>query len=276
VQNQPSPLFLSFGLADPVGAVGVHADIAVASSLGCHCLSVTTGLLVADTARVDASHPVDTDWLVDQARVLLEDMAVAAFKVGAMCSAEQVQAIAEIISDYPQVPLILDPFLSALPDGGVEGEDMLEAVRQVLVPQATVLLLSQHELGRMAELWRDPADDSMAADAAELIHSGCEFVLVSCSATVGQGEAKSRANTLFDIDGELETFDWQYLPHAFVGAGGTMSAAIAALMAHGLEGPDACATAQEYTAGTLVHAMRFGMGKYLPNRFYRIFSQDAS
>jgi hydroxymethylpyrimidine/phosphomethylpyrimidine kinase len=41
--------------------------------------------------------------------VILEDMAVAAFKVGALGSIENISVIAEIVSDYPDVPLILDP-----------------------------------------------------------------------------------------------------------------------------------------------------------------------
>lgn len=271
-----SPLILSFGLADPIGAVGTHADATVCAALGAHALSVTTGLLLADTARIEEVHPVDTDWMVDQARLLLEDMRVAALKIGALANTDQVQAIAEIVSDYPDLPLIVDPFLSALPEGGVADEGMLECVRQVLVPQATVLLLSHLELARMAELWRDPHTEDMAADATMLTASGCEFVLVNCLTAQGHGDQKTLANTLFDIDGELETFSWQKLAGPFVGAGNTMSAAVAALMAHGLEAPDAVAAAQEYTAGALAHAQRFGMGKYLPNHFYKIISQDPA
>lgn len=276
MRNQTSPLILSFGLADPVGAVGTHADVAVFSAYGCHGLSVTTGLLIADTARIDEVRPFDTEWMIDQARVLLEDMPVSAFKVGPMASADQVQAIAEIVSDYPDIPLILDPFLSALPEGGVAGESMLEAVRGALVPQATILVLSHLELSRMAELWRDPGADDMALDAEELINMGCEFVLVNCPAGHGHGDKQTMSNTLFDVDGEIETFSWQYLPRQYIGAGSTMSAAIAALMAHGMEAPDAAADAQDYLAGALATAQRFGMGRYVPNRLHRTFTQESS
>ena len=82
VQNQTSPLILTFGVADPVGAAGIQADLATFSSMGCHGLSVITSILIGDTARIEDTQQIDADWVADQARVLLEDMPVAAFKVG--------------------------------------------------------------------------------------------------------------------------------------------------------------------------------------------------
>lgn len=268
MQNQTSPLILTFGVSDPVGATGVQCDLAAFGALGCHGLSVTTGLLIADSARVEDSQEIDADWLVDQARLLLEDMAVAAFKVGALTSIEQASAIAEIVSDYPDVPLILDPFLSSLPDSGLADDDMLMAIRQILVPQATVMLLSHVELSRMAETWREGGDDMLNDDVAELTGSGCEFVLVTCTGSSGSGAAAVRSNTLFGDDGELAAFHWRHLPGPFTGAGSTMSAAIAALMAHGMSAPEAVRAAQDYTAGALGAAQRFGMGKLVPNKFF--------
>jgi hydroxymethylpyrimidine/phosphomethylpyrimidine kinase len=236
VQNQPSPLILTFGVSDPVGALGIQADLAVFAAHGCHALTVVTGLLVADSARIEDMQEVDTGWMVDQARVLLEDMPVAAFKIGAIAGIEQASAIAEIVSDYPDVPLILDPFLSSLPDSGLADDDMLTAIRHVLVPQATLLMLSQVELARMAETWREgPSEGMLELDVAELTGSGCEYVLVT--GTSGSGGARS--NTLFDTDGVLASVDWQHLPGPFIGAGSTLSAALAALMARDVDAADA-------------------------------------
>ncbi len=248
--------------------MGIQSDLAAFGALGCHGLSVTTGLLVADSARVEDTYEIDADWLVDQARLILEDMPVAAFKVGALTSIEQASAIAEIISDYPDVPFILDPFLSSLPDSGLLDDDMLVAIRQILAPQATVLLLSQVELARMAETWREGGADLLQEDVEELTGSGCAYVLVTGTGASGSGAQALRSNTLFGEDGVLATFDWRHLPGPFVGAGGTMSAALAAYMAHGRAPQDAARAAQAYTAGALAQAQRFGMGKLVPNKFF--------
>ena len=275
MQNQTSPLILTFGVSDPVGAIGIQADLATFSALGCHGLSVTTALLIGDTARIDDLHDIEPEWVSDQARVLLEDMSVAAIKIGALGGLEHVVAIAEIVSDYPDVPLILDPFVSALPEQGLGSEDILVALRQLLIPQATLLMLSQVELSRLAETWRDSSrGDMLQADVDYLLALGCEFVLVT--GTRGRGARSSSANTLYGTDGELRHDSWQHLPGPFLGAGSTLSAAIAALMAVGdAEGPQAVLEAQQFTAGALAHAQRFGMGKLVPNRFFRLHPVSA-
>ncbi|NHZ38815.1 bifunctional hydroxymethylpyrimidine kinase/phosphomethylpyrimidine kinase ['Massilia aquatica' Holochova et al. 2020] len=268
MQIQTSPLILTFGVSDPIGAIGIQADLACFSALGCHGLSVMTGILISDTARVEDVQEVDADWVCDQARVVLEDMPVAAFKVGALTSIEQASAIAEIVSDYPDVPLILDPFLSSLPDSGLADDDMLGAIRQILVPQATVLLLTQVELARMAETWRDGGGDMLKEDVAELTGMGCQYVLVKCTGSSGTGAGAQLANTLFDENGVVGTFNWQHFPGPFVGAGSTLSGALAALMARQFEPIDAIQAAQEFTVGALANAQRFGMGKLVPNKFF--------
>lgn len=276
MQNQPSPLILTFGVSDPVGALGIQADTATFAAHGCHALSVTTALLVADSARVEEWHEVDTGIMAEQARLVLEDMPIAAVKIGAIASIEQAAAIAEIVSDYAEVPLIVDPFLSALPDSGMSDEDIVAAIGQILAPQATVLQLSQSELGRMAELWREAgsnnaAEASIQAQVAELTGRGCQYVLLTC--TAAQKNGHTRANALFDREDKITTLDWQHLPGHFVGAGCTLSGAMTALMARGLDAVEALRQAQEYTYGALLHAQRFGMGKLVPNRFHRILPQ---
>ncbi|MCU6496531.1 hydroxymethylpyrimidine/phosphomethylpyrimidine kinase [Rugamonas sp. A1-17] len=276
MQNQTSPLILSFGAADPAGAIGVQADLAVFSALSCNGLAVTTALLIGDSARVEDAQDIDPDWVSDQARVILEDMSMAAFKVGALTNIEQVAAIAEILSDYPDAPLILDPFSSRLPDpaDADEAEELLTALRQLLVPQATLLMLSQVELGRLAETWREGADDTMESDVEHLLALGCEFVLVTgTQAGTPQGETaapNTLANTLFGADGMISHDAWQHMAGPFLGAGGTLSAAIAAFMARGADVPEAVTAAQEYTVGALAHAQRYGMGKFIPNRFFHL------
>ena len=265
MQNQTSPLILTFGPTDPVGAVGIQADLATFSAMGCHGLSVVTALFIGDTARIEDMQVIDPDWVSDQARVLLEDMPVAAFKVGAVGSIENVSAIAEIVSDYPDIPLIFDPFLSSLPDQGSDAEDMLMATRELLIPQTTVLIISTVELVRMAETWREPSEeDLMAVDAMRLIEMGCEYVFV----TGTPSDLTDVANTLFDEGGVIRHDNWQRISGSYNGAGGTLAATIAALLANGLDIPEAVFEAQEFTIASIANAQRLGMGKLVPDRYF--------
>ncbi len=233
--------------------------------MGCHGLSTVTGILIGDTARVEDIEVTEADWVADQARVLLEDMPVAALKVGAVGSVENVSAIAEIVSDYPDIPLVLDPFVTALPNQGMDSEDLLLAVRELLVPQTTLFVISAVELARFAETWRESStDDMLAIDAIKIIEMGCEYLFV----TGTPSEVGDVANTLFNESGVVRHDNWQRIAGTFTGAGSTISATIAALLANGLDVPDAVLEAQEFTIAALSHGQRLGMGKLVPDRYF--------
>jgi hydroxymethylpyrimidine/phosphomethylpyrimidine kinase len=197
-------------------------------------------------------------------------MPVAAFKVGAVGSVENVSVIAEIVSDYPDMPLILDPFLSAMPDQGMDSEDILAAMRELLIPQTTLLLISAVELARFAETWREASnDDMLAIDAMRLIDFGCEYVFV----TGTPGDVHDVSNMLFDDSGVVRHDNWQRISGSFAGAGTTLSATIAALLANGLDVPEAVVEAQEFTIAAVANAQRLGMGKLVPDRYF--WARDA-
>src|SRR5690349_21716628 len=123
------PIVLTFAASDPSGGAGIQADILTLASMGCHPLSVLTAITVQDTFGVEGVQPLDAEWVADQARCLLEDIPVDAFKIGALGSVENITAIAEILSDYPDVPLILDPVLASGRGDELASEDMLYALR---------------------------------------------------------------------------------------------------------------------------------------------------
>ncbi|MBC3861415.1 hydroxymethylpyrimidine/phosphomethylpyrimidine kinase [Undibacterium jejuense] len=265
MQNQISPLILSFGASDPVAATGLFADLASFAAMGCHGLPIITAVLTGDTAQIDSIHPIDADLVDEQARTILEDMTVVTFKVGQVGSVDNATTIAEIVSDYPEMPLILDPFNTTITEQIADAEDLTLSIRELLIPQATLLLISAVELSRLAETWKENTEaEDLTADVMTLIDSGCEFVLVTGTPSAN-GEI---ANTLFNESGIVRRDIWPRIPGSFAGAGSTLSAAIAALMANGLEVPEAVLEAQEYTQAAISHSQQFGMGKFIPDRYF--------
>ena len=105
------PIVLTFAASDPSGGAGMQADVLTLASMGCHPLSVVTAITVQDTLGVEGIQVIDAEWVADQARCLLEDMPVDAFKIGVLGSVEIVAAIAEIVSDYPTCPWCSTPCL---------------------------------------------------------------------------------------------------------------------------------------------------------------------
>ncbi len=259
------PIVLVFAATDPSGGAGLQADIMTLSSMGCHPLSVVTAVTVQDTMGVDGISPIDAEWVADQARCVLEDIPVAAFKLGLLGSIEQIAAIAEVVSDYPEVPLILDPVLASGRGDELVSEEMVIGLRELLVPQTTILTPNTLEARRLA------ADDSEEGEAIGLeecarriIASGCEYVLVT-----GTHENTAQVvNTLYAQNGVVRSDAWQRLPGSFHGSGCTLASALAATIANGLEISDAVKDAQEYTWQTLRAAFRPGMGQHIPDRLF--------
>src|SRR5688572_20889375 len=107
------PVVLTFAASDPTGGAGLQADVLTLAALGCHPLSVLTALTVQDTSGVERVRAVESSWVAAQARAVLADIKVDAFKLGVLGSAENVRVIAEIVSDHAQVPLVLDPVLAS-------------------------------------------------------------------------------------------------------------------------------------------------------------------
>ncbi len=275
------PVILTFAGSDPSGGAGIQADLLTIAAMGCHPLSVLTAITVQDTAGVEGIFVLDSDWVADQARALLEDMPVAVFKIGMLGSIENVAAIAEIVSDYPDVPLILDPVLASGRGDEMAGEEMILAIKELLIPQTTVLTPNSVEARRLALLEPDeeeedgagPARDSEAEEdnpdleecARRLVDLGSEFVLIT-----GTHENTPKViNTLYGEGGKRVRSDtWDRLPGSYHGSGCTLASAIAASIANGLDIPEAVREAQEYTWQTLAAAFRPGMGQYIPDRLF--------
>jgi hydroxymethylpyrimidine/phosphomethylpyrimidine kinase len=260
--SESPPIVLTFAASDPSGGAGLQADLLALASMGCHPLSVVTALTVQDTAGIEGVLAIDSDWVADQARCLLEDMPVDAIKLGVLGSVENVTAIAEIISDYPDLPLVFDPVLASGRGDELANDEMTSAMRELLLPQTTILTPNSMEARRLAELDDDDANLHQCGD--RLVRLGCEYVLIT-----GTHEATPQVvNTLYARSGVVRSDSWVRLPGTYHGSGCTLAAAIAAMLANGLELPEAVREAQEYTWKTLQKAYRPGMGQFLPDRLF--------
>jgi len=261
------PAVLTFAASDPSGGAGIQADLMTISSMGCHALSVITALTVQDTIGIDSILAIDANWVDDQARALLEDMPVDVFKIGLLGSVENIAVIAEILSDYPDIPLVFDPVLTSGRGDELADEDMISAFRELLLPQTTVLTPNSLEARRLAgEMDGDDGDGnlSLAECAQRMIMFGCEYVLL----TGTHENTPQVVNDLYNKDGLVRSDRWERLPGSYHGSGCTLASAVAAGLAHRLSVSDAVREAQDYTWRTLAAGFRPGMGQFIPDRFF--------
>ena len=286
-ETPPCVLCLSAG--DATAGSGLAADILTLASMGCHPLPVQTAALVRDTRGIDELWPAAPELIAMQARAVLEDVPVAAFKLGFCGSVENVAVIAEILADYPDVPLVVEPGLHAAALLGEAGEEIAAALADLILPQTTLLVADRHELLRLTGLAGDEAgeldDDEDAGEAGDggagsaevdealerLLDNGTEYVLL----TGGGDHGPQLVDTLFGSEGIVRTDAGPRPAAPCLGAGTTLAAAAVAAMAHGMELPEAVREAQEFTRQALRHAYRAGMGRALPDRFFWARGKDA-
>ena len=255
---------LIFNSSDPSGAGGLSADISTISSVGGHALPVTCGAYARDTARIYEHFPLDDEAVTEQARAVLEDIPVAAIKVGFVGGPANLAAIAEISSDYPDIPII-----SYMPDLSWWEEDKLDqyldAFKELVLPQTSVLVGNHNTLWRwLLPDWEHsrsptPRDIAVAAEALEV-----PYVLVTGVPLPDQfvDNVLTTAQTVLG-NSKYEMFD-----ATFTGAGDTLSAAITALLATGNDLGVATLEALEYLDHSLDAGFRPGMGHYLPDRLF--------
>lgn len=272
--SEVPPIVLTFAATDPSGGAGMQADILTIASMGCHPLSVVTAITVQDTSGVDDLLPIDAEWVADQARAVLEDMPVNAFKIGLLGSVENIAAIAEVIADYPDIPLVLDPVLTSGRGDELANEDMADALCELLLPQTTILTPNSTEARRLVHDEESDEDNpDLAECAGRILHMGCEYVLIT-----GTHEHTPKVvNILYNERGVVRSDEWPRLSGIYHGSGCTLASAIAALLANGLPMAEAVKEAQEFTWQALQYGFRPGMGQHIPDRlFWARDEEDAS
>ncbi len=255
---------LVFNASDPSGAGGVSADVLTIASVGSHPLPIVTGVYIRDTAEIFDHVALDEETVAEQSRSVLEDVSVQVIKVGFCGSPDNISTIAEITSDYGNVPVVAYmPNLSWWSEEQIDS--YLDAFRELLLPQTTLLVGNHNTLWRwLLPDWsseRPPSARDLARAAAD---KGTPYTLV----TGLQSPDQFIENILASPNSVLVTERIERFDAIFAGAGDTLSAAIAGLLATGSDLQAACTEALEFLDQSLDSGFRPGMGHAIPDRLF--------
>lgn len=259
-----------FNASDPSGAGGLAADVTAIASVGAHALPIVTGAYARDTAEIFDHFSFDDEAVTEQARATLEDVAVQVIKVGFVGSPENLSAVAGIATDYADVPLI-----AYMPDlswwDEVQIDLYLDAFKELILPQTTVLVGNHSTLWRwLLPDWsteRPPGARDIARAAQEL---GVPYTLVTGIPLPDQ----FIDNVLASAQTVLASEKFERFEAVFSGAGDTLSAALAALLASGDDLPEAFTEALSYLDRCLEGGFRPGMGHIVPDRLFWAQPED--
>ncbi|WP_323018554.1 bifunctional hydroxymethylpyrimidine kinase/phosphomethylpyrimidine kinase [Castellaniella sp.] len=252
------PLIL--GPFDPSGASNLPIDAVICARLGLHAGSVATAIHIQDTSGTESIQRLSPELIDDQARCLLEDMAIGALKIGPQYDPETIAVLAQIVADYSALPLVLHltapPQVQDLDD--LDPEDTLSAQLDLLVPQARMVVVD----AALPEQWASQgllsatgADDPIQA----LLELGADYVLCSNAALSPDLNGLS----LHAQDQASRRWPWSPSLVRASDSDSLLATALTCLLARGLDPAEAAQQAITTAAAMTEHAFHPGMGQHI-------------
>lgn len=247
---------LSIAGSDPSGGAGIQADLKAFAARGCYGMAALTALTAQNTQGVSGVHLVPPDFVAAQIASVFADIRVDAVKIGMIATAPIARAVAEALSPYRDLVIVLDPVMVAKGGATLLDPGAATALRESLVPRATLLTPNLPEAAAL--LGTDPATnrDAMRAQADALLALGCGAVLLKGGHLVGP-----ESPDLLVWAGGAQWFEAPRVATANThGTGCTLSAALAAELANGATLSAAVTAAKAYLFGAIAEAGQLDVG----------------
>lgn len=248
---------LTIAGSDSGGGAGIQADLKTFAALGCFGMSAITALTAQNTRGVTAIHPVPPDFVAAEIDAVASDIGVDAVKIGMLASPEIVEIVAERLARHALRPVVLDPVMIAKGGAKLLNEAAIRVLIECLLPHATLLTPNLPE----AEALLDRAIVGRAAierAAADLLALGPQAVLVKG----GHAGGTTSDDCLMSDGGR--SMRWLSAPRIATenshGTGCTLSAAIAAHLARGLDLDAAVIAAKDYVTASLTAGADYRIG----------------
>ena len=265
------PNVLTIAGTDPTGGAGIQADLKAFSAHGAYGMSVVTAVVAQNTRGVGSIVAMEPEFVAEQIAAVFEDVRVDAVKIGMVANADIADAITQSLDKYTQCPVVLDPVMVAKSGDHLMKQDDVEAIRERLVPRATLITPNLPEasvlLGRDVEM---SSLEEMHASLEQLRALGSEWVLLKGGHLGGEEsiDILTGHETVELTAPRVDTIN----DH---GTGCTLSAAIAALLPrHGYI--DAVRQAKKYLTAALRHAdeLEVGSGHGPVHHFHALWSAE--
>ena len=258
---------LTIAGSDSSGGAGIQADIKTIAAHGLFAQSAITALTAQNTTGVYGVFDVPPDFVAQQIDVVFDDIRPDAVKIGMVSSAEIVEAIAAALVRNGARNIVVDPVMVATSGSELASNEAVVALREKLVPLATVITPNVPEaevLLGSALGGRDGQEMAARAIAAA----------ARVSVLVKGGHGENDANdVLVRPDGSVSWFEGKRIDTENThGTGCTLSSAIACGLAMGLSLEKSVEAAKRYITGALGAGLDLGKGSGPMNHMWEYFN----
>jgi hydroxymethylpyrimidine/phosphomethylpyrimidine kinase len=250
------PIALTIAGSDSSGGAGIQADLKTFSAFGVYGASVIVALTAQNTRGVQGVYPIPPAFVAEQMRSVLSDLDVGAVKTGMLAATDIVEMVVAGLQAGPPRPLVVDPVMVATSGDVLLAPDAVDAVKRLLLPAATLITPNVPEAAILLGCSPAKTDAELVSQAEALKAAGAHAVLLKG----GHGSGGKAIDVLVDDRG-VTRFELERIatPHTH-GTGCTLSAAITALLAQGLDLEQAVRRAKSYVWRALEHGRRLGVG----------------
>ncbi len=248
---------LTIAGSDSGGGAGIQADLKTFSALGCYGMTVITALTAQNTVKVMGIQAVPPEFIALQMDAVMTDIGADAVKIGMLHSPEVIGVVAKSLKRYDCKTLVLDPVMVTRNGDKLLQDDAVQALKTFLFPMATVITPNLAEASIL--LGRDITDRSQMPDACrDLIDLGCSRVFLKGGALMDSVSV----DYFYDgLSGELLKLESPRVDtRNSHGTGCTISSAIAACLARGMELAAAVRKAKTYIDGALLGGAEVKIG----------------
>jgi hydroxymethylpyrimidine/phosphomethylpyrimidine kinase len=258
------PCAMTIAGSDSGGGAGIQADLKTFAAHGVYGTSAIAAITSQNTLKVTDVLELPTSLVASQIDAILSDIGADAVKTGMLSSSAIINVVAEKVREHNLATLVVDPVMVAKGGDRLLQEEAVEAVRNVLLPLATVITPNAPEAGVLTGKRVETLDDARSA-ARELVAMGARAALVKGGHIEGPP-----TDVLYDGK-EFRTFTAEHIPSTSThGTGCTYASAIAANLAKGLALTDAIAQAKSYVTSAIKHARPIGHGHGPLNHFFML------
>lgn len=250
-----TPIALTIAGSDSGGGAGIQADLKAFSALGVFGCSAIASLTAQNTLGVQGVYPIPPAFVQQQIHSVLSDLAVGAIKTGMLAQANIIAAVADSLSAYAQIPLVLDPVMVATSGDRLLDEDAVATLIGALLPRATIVTPNLHEAAVLLGTGVAQNLDEMQRQGEAILALGARAVLMK------GGHIHGDATDLLVTAAGVEAFSAPRInTNNTHGTGCTLASAIAAGLAKGLPLSEAVKQAKDYLHQALAAAERLHIG----------------
>ncbi|MEW6451066.1 MAG: bifunctional hydroxymethylpyrimidine kinase/phosphomethylpyrimidine kinase [Pseudomonadota bacterium] len=271
-----TPVAVTIAGSDSGGGAGIQADLKTFSALGVYGASVITALTAQNTLGVTGIHDVPPEFITAQMDAVFSDIAVStvfsgaspsAVKIGMLSQVSSIEAVADGLAKHNQSNVVLDPVMIATSGDRLLNADAIDTLIRILIPRARVITPNLPEAAALVERPIAEGENTMRAHAERLLLLGAQAVLIKG----GHGTGEESVDLLVERD-TITRFAAPRIETANThGTGCTLSSAVAAGLAKGLDLVEAVREAKDYVTGAIAASskLQIGSGHGPVHHFYR-------